>query len=474
MMTTSPESCVGLCEGGSFAIPSRSSSSRQSARDSLRDALPQLFVSAADRCPGSDTDNVNSPTTGEKPNNSLNADDRDWDITFSFSCGGWFMMYFFGVAHALVDSGVLQRWQKEGRRVRFCGASAGSLAACCLAAGQHDFESVRDYAIMSAKKFRSSISNLFKMKTYLEESLLTLGGNLREIERDPKFRAYMESGCLEISLTILPQMKNRVVSSFSNYEQIREAIMASCCMVPLVGMPFRLAETGEWVTDGGFSSFTPRMNEPNVVSVSAMYFQDATVRPRVFVPSWWALLPPREEKYRNLFWMGFNDMIDSLVGMGELDVKQGEEFLKPETDFCIHDTYFDVFVTFVVEILMLISVRPVVVTCVYVELLLSMVWYSAKTVLTLDGVALGAWYENLRNAISLRTLGRLLFGTKVPNNEKRLSRHSLVFRLFNPIVLGGNKKTGREHWSPSGSPLGKSPSFSPTVRKQSTAIHSGN
>lgn len=385
----------------------------------------------------------------------------EWDLTFSFSCGGWFQMYFFGAAHAIVDTGLLRQWELEGRRIRFAGASAGSLAAACLASGQHDFETIRDFCAQCAQHFRSSWRHLGCMREYLLESMNRFGGGLKAIDTDPGARSRLSSGCLEVSVTVLPRLVSRVINEFTSYEEAHEAIVASCCMVPLVGAPFKLKATGEWVTDGGITNFTPRMNDENVISVSAMYFQDASVRPRTFVPSWWSVFPPDDKKYRNLFTMGYNDMIDTLVSYELLDRELGEYMLKPETDFTVHDSYRGVFFTFVTEILMLIVLRPFIIACVYVEFVVSILFYAAKAVLFFDGNSLRSLWSTIRSTTSLRTFLHLLIGKVVPANNAHLS-HSWLFRMFEPLTFGGRKKTGRECWSPSGSPVGRAkPRLSP-------------
>lgn len=375
-------------------------------------------------------------------------------------------MYFFGAAHAFIDSGVLYRWQAEGKRIRFAGSSAGALAAACLACGQHDFESVMEFVLDKADDYRSSLFNLLKMRAYLAESIDVFGKNLRALDWSATSNRRFRSGVLEMSVTTLPKLQCRMVNSFHSYAQLRETLFATCCMVPLAGVPFPLRETGEWVVDGGISCFTPRVGEPNCISVSAMYFQDASVHPRVFVPSWWGLRPPTRPKYRNLFWMGYNDTIDFFVSSGILEREVGQVLLKPEVDFRVHDSYFDMAFTFVAELTILIWIRPVVIVCIYVELLFSMVWHTLRMIAKMDRHAFHDWVETLRQAISLRSLGRLLFGQRVPNNEERLSKRSRVFRLFEPIALGGERRTGRECWSPAGSPTSaQQPLLSPVTRR---------
>ncbi|KAG5494023.1 hypothetical protein JKF63_01856 [Porcisia hertigi] len=400
-----------------------------------------------------------------RPEQEQRKEEQKWDITVSFSCGGWFLMYFFGVAYALVDSGVLQRWHAEGKRVRFTGVSAGALAAACLASGQYNMLKVKEFASAVAEDYRSSIFHWFRMRKYLLASIDSFGDNLRRVNTDPRMRERLESGSLEIGVTVLPRFKSRLINSFSSFAAIREALIASCCLVPLVGLPFKMESTGEWCADGGISNFTPRMEEENTISVSAMYFQDASVRPRVFVPSWWALRPPSSVKYNNLFWMGYNDMIDYLVSVGHLSVSDGSRLLKQEVDFQIHDSYLDVAFTLFMELMMLIYIKPLVIVFVYVELAISMGWWAVKGIFTCDGTSFRNFYDGFRNAVSPRTLGRLLFGSRVPSNEERLSRQSRVFRVFKPVALGGSNRTGRECYSPTGAVLrDRVPTLSPNAR----------
>ena len=57
-----------------------------------------------------------------------------------------------------------------------------------------------------------------------------------------------------------------------------EALRASCCLVPFVGLPFRLKGSGEWVIDGGFCAFQPRDGEPGVVTVATAPLATAASR----------------------------------------------------------------------------------------------------------------------------------------------------------------------------------------------------
>lgn len=290
-------------------------------------------------------------------------------------------MYFFGVAHALVRSDVLQRWESEGTRVRFCGSSVGALVATCLACGEHDFEAVMEHCLRLSTDFRASWMHIFSMRRYLEDSINLFGRELRKLD-DAEDRVYMremvDNGRLEIAVTTLPWLRSKLLKGFQSYSEIKEALIASCCIVPLLNMPFKMKSTGDWVVDGAVASFTPRIAERNCISVSPMYFQDASVRPHTFVPSWWALRPPSEARYRSLFWMGYNDMLDFLVVNGLLSQDTGTELIRPESDLGVLETYWDLAFTIFMECTMLIWVRPVMAVCIYVELFISYVTFTLR------------------------------------------------------------------------------------------------
>ncbi|CCW66501.1 unnamed protein product [Phytomonas sp. Hart1] len=304
--------------------------------------------------------------------------DSQWDITISFSWGGWLEMYSFGIAHALVQSGMLTRWEKEGKRVRFVGASTGALVAVCLAIGQHDFEAIYNYMAECASQYRSSFWSFTHAEKFLKDAIAKFGDNLQDIDHNPQLLRRLEEGSLEVVLTELPRLSPRLINSFKTYEDLLEALNASFCLAPLAGVPVKLRKTGKWVMGGGISNFTPRMCEQNVLSVSAMYFHDTTIHPRKFVPSWWVLFPPPGRKYKSLFWMGYNDMIEFLMSDGKLSSIQAQLLFKPHVNFKIYDTYFELFTSFALEFTVLIWLRPVIYICIIVNFFLLMMWHLCK------------------------------------------------------------------------------------------------
>ncbi|ORC93688.1 patatin-like phospholipase [Trypanosoma theileri] len=369
------------------------------------------------------------------------AADDEFDLTFGFSAGGWFQMYHYGAAQALVDSGLLERMSNDGKRVRFCGASAGALVSVCLASKSYRFKEIRERAAKCAEHYRSSWLNLFCMKKYIVEALDDFGSHLKNLEMKPNIEELLNNGSLEIFVTTLPNMKRKIIRNFYSYDDIAEALLASCCMSPLVGVPFRLRATGEWVCDGALATVTPRKGESRTITVSPFYFSASTIHPSTFVPVWWGLCPPDDVAHRNLFALGYNDMIEGLVANSYIAAEEGEPLLIPEVCFEFERNLFLRFFGFVCDILVLIFLRPIVVSCIYIELAVMSFIYFMKGVFKLDYKPFKKLYNNVRNIVSLRTLGRFVFGDNVPHNRQRLEKSSRLYRVFEPIVLGKKKKT---------------------------------
>lgn len=58
------------------------------------------------------------------------------------------------------------------------------------------------------------------------------------------------SGRIEVAVTALPFSARRY-SQFGSLHDLKQVLLASCCMTPLAGMPFQL--DGRWVIDGGLT-----------------------------------------------------------------------------------------------------------------------------------------------------------------------------------------------------------------------------
>lgn len=134
--------------------------------------------------------------------------------------------------------------------------------------------------------------------------------NLREFVRECADRCLSEgahrrcSGRISLAVIDLPAFTTRRLHTFRSNEHLRDALLASCCMTPLAGWPFRL--DGTWALDGGLTDFCPTLSE-DAVTVSPFYCSRADIRPSRYVPMRWALYPPSVSAMQELFELGFAD-----------------------------------------------------------------------------------------------------------------------------------------------------------------------
>ncbi|KAG2777010.1 hypothetical protein JG687_00017060 [Phytophthora cactorum] len=221
------------------------------------------------------------------------------EMSFSFACGGYLKMYLFGVAKAL------QEFELE-KDARLIGCSAGALTATGLAL-HCDFDAIRDYilgnVIPGAHEFPGGY---FRARTFLLDTL-NAEGKLHEYE---KLNASQQ---VTVVYTSLSALTSRRLTTFDSQQHLTDSLMASCCATPIAGMPFRLG--GEWVMDGGIFDFQPVYDE-KTVTVSPFYCTGADIKPSVYVPMWWAMLPPRVRDVEWLFDLGYEDGLKWIVKNG--------------------------------------------------------------------------------------------------------------------------------------------------------------
>lgn len=212
----------------------------------------------------------------------------------SFAASGWLKLYYFGVAAFLQDMGL----DRDCDTV-FIGSSAGALTAAGLVLGV-DFRAVRDFALKCVDDTHGKIGKAFRLKSMItacmDKLLKTKPG-----EKQPHKRL---NGRLHVSVTALPWCQNRRYSEFDSYNDFRNALLASCCMTPIAGWPFKYR--GEWVFDGGLSDFQPKVDD-ETITVSPFFFASADIKPSRYVPLWWALYPPRSSDFAWLFDLGYHD-----------------------------------------------------------------------------------------------------------------------------------------------------------------------
>uniref|UniRef100_H3H459 PNPLA domain-containing protein n=1 Tax=Phytophthora ramorum TaxID=164328 RepID=H3H459_PHYRM len=221
------------------------------------------------------------------------------DMSFSFACGGYLKMYLFGVAKAL------QEFELE-KDARLIGCSAGALTATGLAL-HCDFDAIRDYVlnhvIPGAHEWPAGF---FRARTFLLDTLKA-EGKLHE------YKKLNASQQVTVVYTSLSALKSRRLTAFESQRHLTDSLMASCCATPIAGMPFRLG--GEWVMDGGILDFQP-IYDDKTVTVSPFYCTGADIKPSVYVPMWWAMIPPGVRDVEWLFDLGYEDGLKWIVKNG--------------------------------------------------------------------------------------------------------------------------------------------------------------
>ncbi|KAG7385319.1 hypothetical protein PHYPSEUDO_001621 [Phytophthora pseudosyringae] len=224
---------------------------------------------------------------------------EDPALSFSFACGGWLKMYLFGVAKAL------QEFELE-KDARLIGCSAGALTATGLAL-HCDFDAIRDHVLHNIiPQAHASLAGYFRVRSYLRDTLAR-HANLHEFE---KLNASQQ---VTIVYTSLSSLKSRRATSFESTEHLTETLLASCCAPPIGGLPFKL--NGEWIMDGGMLDFQP-VYDSKTVTVSPFYCVGADIKPSVYVPMWWAVVPPGVRDVEWLFDLGYEDGLKWIVKNG--------------------------------------------------------------------------------------------------------------------------------------------------------------
>lgn len=267
---------------------------------------------------------------------------------------------------------------------------------------------------------------------------------------------------LEVYATSLPWIQEICFDDFESTMDLEEALVASCLLTPLAGLPFKLRKQNCFVMDGGLRSFQPRKGQPGVITISAMYFNAADIRPSVFVPAWWGLYPPSEAQYRELFKLGHNDMLNwlwkhRLIPLPGSDAEMESKLMKYTKDILpkSHEAWWGYILDFFAAIFYLGLLRPFAMIAIYAEMWFVTILSFVATVFheffprTFDfligtrslrarraGGRLETWqdfWNSLRNLTSPRTWLHLAVGYRSVNS-RRLQKYSRLYRVFRPFV----------------------------------------
>ena len=193
------------------------------------------------------------------------------------------------------------------------GSSGGSCAGAFLHMDT-DIDDVVKFVLGCAEEARSSIGGLFRLKKYVL-------GAMREFIT-PDLPSKLE-GNYEISVTQLPWMRNRRVTSWRTVEEVESSVLASSCAVPLAGFPVHVPGLG-YCVDGMFSDFQLvkalvlgnsyfAYHDDASVTICPFYSSRAHIKPSEYVPIWWAFLPPSPKELWRVYELGQKDAKDWVI-----------------------------------------------------------------------------------------------------------------------------------------------------------------
>jgi len=237
-------------------------------------------------------DNINDSNDSKYTVEELNRIQRGlppWK-SMSFGCGGWLQFYLYGVARALQARGL-----DCPNDITYAGCSAGALAAAGLII-EGDFDAAvqfcKDKCVPLA---HGHWSGLFRIGEYVSECIdLLMKSKYRDIKDD----------MLQVAITRLPFLTAERKTSFSSFQDLKDALLSSSSAFPAAPLIYR---EGAWCLDGGITDFQPIVDS-ETITVSPFYFSDCDIKPSRYVPLWWAFLPPKS-----------NDTVDWVYNLGYED-----------------------------------------------------------------------------------------------------------------------------------------------------------
>lgn len=229
---------------------------------------------------------------------------------FSFSASGWLFVYQLGVATALRKQRLHVDKAADEYSCHFVGSSGGSLVSSVLAL-DIDITPIKDYFLECVAHCKSNPSrNMFRMREYCEGAFQMATDE--ETYKHPSLQAKR----LSVSVTLLPSCENAIIDEFHSAVELKQAILASCTMSPLAGLPFRMDKPsdprvhGKWVFDGGLSHVQPETassKQHKRVTCSPFYFWECDIKPSRYVPVHWGFYPPSVEEMNDLYELGVSD-----------------------------------------------------------------------------------------------------------------------------------------------------------------------
>ena len=210
-------------------------------------------------------------------------------VVFSFDSSGWLFFYHFGVG--LYIKNVLMPKMRQGS-VAFSGASGGA----CVAAG-----------IINEKV------NLMELKNFVKENRARVIPRVWEAFNvcDEAMEKFLPVDCGPVSTDNFriimtrvmlkpPFVCGEIVDQFEDKEHL-SGVIRSSSHIPFLGGILPYYFRGSYYLDGFWwasEHFIPwRSFRPDdfVIRVSAMGVPNSWISPKLWLPPWWALVPPAPE-----------------------------------------------------------------------------------------------------------------------------------------------------------------------------------
>jgi hypothetical protein len=175
-----------------------------------------------------------------------------------------------------------------------------------------DLDKMVEYVCDCAQTARTTLLGPFRLREYV-------AGAISRFANAQTTPARLH-GNLEVSVTVLPTLRNHRITDFSSWEAMRTHLLATACIVPLAGLPMWVPGLGlvldgglsdlqlvrGWRRSGSFCRVHEGWGQADAVAVSAcpFYMSRAAIRPDTYVPPLWAFYPPPPERLRELYAMG--------------------------------------------------------------------------------------------------------------------------------------------------------------------------
>ena len=183
--------------------------------------------------------------------------------SISFMGGGQLWMFAIGVGHHIYEN-------YEIDEIKFLASSCGVFAACPLACGLDPYDwCKKDWGKCISHFNGRFLGCLFDSKPFY----LKLWDEY--LPEDAHIRV---SGRLFLSVTLVPSMKNLVISHFESRDQLLQCLVATLCLPFAFIRDFPVYVDGiGYCVDGGFSNDAPCLDS-YTVTVSALH-READIKP---------------------------------------------------------------------------------------------------------------------------------------------------------------------------------------------------